>query len=132
MNTTIKTDEDYAAAIRCLLREVSEWLTPMNVPLTEEAQSRFMHSVFGQVHAIVNSEPHLRGVLLKSLVEMQTLDIEQTRRERDEARKDRDQYLTVCLGLAGALRESKTPPKMATQRKSFLGEFDAIKKRIGL
>jgi hypothetical protein len=73
----VTTDDEYAKAIQAHLKWVKECMHPTAIPLTADKQARFIQEVFTHVHAITESEPHLRGAVIKSLEDMRVFDLEE-------------------------------------------------------
>ncbi len=96
-----KNDQEYAASIQVLLREIKEWMHPMSLPLSQDNQIRFIQTVFARAHEILNSEPHLRGAVIAGLNDMRDLDVEKAQREASA-------YRAMAINLRDVLAEVPT------------------------
>lgn len=134
MNTdTIPTNDiEYNAAVKELLAYIKNKFHPFNIPLDAGSQAIFISSVFGKVHNITHSEPHLRGELIKSMYAVQKLDFENLEKELDYLKEtisiltdDRD-ILYDLMERVGNLKkkDSRGAAAIIKELKDLNGEFE--------
>lgn len=64
---TPKTDAELQDAMRAFVRDVMDWFEkPGNLPLTRGEQAQFIRWAYGVAAELRDSEPFLRGELVKA------------------------------------------------------------------